>query len=415
MFTISMRRSFLTLLVAVPLVLSGCSVHSSRSLSQSGSSVQMDTSSSSEASASVAHQGEAVQPSLSPVSTAANSVSSHVGIHQVSALRLADANTGWIAGDGQIARTDDGGAHWKTQYSGSAAVLQLFALNSKLVWATLDNGTGKSARLIRSTDGGSHWQTVGTVPNRSFLHFTNNKTAYSGSAVTTDGGATWSKLPTPPSLIGDVYYHDAANGWAVQSGKGKFMFLHTADEGKHWSTVMTRAAEAMPLDSLIRSTGKNDAWIELIGGSGMTQTSYSLFHTSDGGKSWLPAIVKNGAGSGPAPGFTMNDTGKYPSGTGSSPGALYVVNPQTAFMGGQCMACDHPNTLTETTNGGKSWSVRKGEFDGYGPQFLSASDASHVWLVTTENEKPSVLYTSADGGRSWHTTYTFNKPKPVTK
>ncbi|MNG30239.1 hypothetical protein D3C84_1158220 [compost metagenome] len=79
------------------------------------------------------------------------------------------------------------------------------------------------------------------------------------------------------------------------------------------------------------------------------------------------------------------------------------------------MACDHPNSLAETTNGGKGWSLREDEFDGFGTQFIAASDANHVWLVTTDYEQPSVLYTSADGGRNWHKAFTFNKPKPSTK
>ncbi|MFP3381869.1 hypothetical protein SB767_36740, partial [Bacillus sp. SIMBA_069] len=50
---------------------------------------------------------------------------------------------------------------------------------------------------------------------------------------------------------------------------------------------------------LIRSAGPQDAWIECIGDTGMTQTSYSLFHTADGGKSWQTVIAKSTAGAGP--------------------------------------------------------------------------------------------------------------------
>jgi len=387
----------LTLLIALSLTIAGCQ----------SSSAHTGQPQKAEAEAPV-DAGVSATPASTSTSTKPTTPAPTVSIGHVTALRLADVHTGWIAGDGQIARTDDGGAHWKQQYAGSAAVLQLFALSSDKVWATLDNGSGKSAKLIRSTDGGSHWTAVGTVPNQSFLHFTNDKTAFSGSAVTKDGGVTWTETKKPASLVGDVYYHDAANGWAVQGGKGKFTFLHTSDGGRNWRVVMTRTSEVDPVGSVIRSTGANDAWIELIGDSGMTQTSYSLFHTTDGGKSWLPAIVKNGAGSGPAPGFTMEDSGHYPSGSGTGPGALYVVNPQTAFMGGQCMACDNPNTVAETTNGGKSWSVRKDELAGYGSQYIAATDASHVWLVATDHEQPSVLYTSADGGRSWRKAFAFD-------
>jgi len=344
--------------------------------------------------------------------TTATPVSTAVSITEVTALRLADAKTGWIGGSGQIAFTKDGGSHWQLQYRGSARVRQIFALNASKVWAVLGSDESKSWRVIRSTDGGAHWKEAGTVPSGAFLHFTNNTTGFAGRYMTKDGGATWTKLSVPSSLVGEVYYHDAANGWAVQSAKGKYSFLRTSDGGATWKTVLSRKSEVTPTGSIIRSAGKNDAWIELIGESGMTQTSYALFHTTDGGANWLPAIVHNTAGAGPAPGFTNADTG-YFGGTSGGPGELYVVNSQTAFMGGQCMACDNANTIMETTDGGKSWAVRKTEFAGYGQQLIAAADAKHAWLITNDYASSSVLYTTADGGKKFSTIHTFAKPKTV--
>ncbi|MBB6730206.1 WD40/YVTN/BNR-like repeat-containing protein [Cohnella zeiphila] len=350
--------------------------------------------------------------SSAPQTTPVSSEAPKAYMGQVTALRLADDKIGWVGGKGWIARTDDGGARWTVQYSqGSDEIHQLFALNSQKVWATVVGGSGSGVTLIRSTDGGAHWSKVGTVPNDGFLHFTSDTTAFSGNAMTTDGGKTWTKLSVPSHAVGDVYFHDKANGWAVQKGDGKFYFLHTSDAGKTWKNVFTRTNTAELNGAVIRSTGKDDAWIELIGGSGMSQTSYSLFHTADGGKSWLPSAWRNGAGSGPAPGFKMDDE-SVPDDSSAGPGDLYVVNPQTAFMGRQCSACDQPNSVMETTDGGKSWAVRKDEFGGYGTQFVAATDAKHVWLITTENEASPVLYTSADGGVQWKKVHAFEKAKP---
>ncbi|MBB3113205.1 photosystem II stability/assembly factor-like uncharacterized protein [Paenibacillus phyllosphaerae] len=351
------------------------------------------------------------EPAEQSGSAAENPAQRALAISTVTALRLADAKTGWATGDGQIARTDDGGAHWEVQRMGDGPVVQLFALSSSKVWATLGSADGKSAKLIQSTDGGKTWTEAGTVPNQAYLHFTDDRTAFSGNYMTTDGGANWQALNVPDQVAGDVYFHDLNNGWAVQSGKGKYSLMHSADGGKTWKAQLTKTGvEAETLGTVIRSTGKDDAWIEIIGGSGMSQTSYALFHTSDGGKNWLPAIVKHGAGSGPAPGFTMEDD-KYPSGTGNGPGALYVVDPKTAFAGGRCSACDKPNSISVTTDGGKTWTASKEEFAGFGTQYIAAADAKHVWLVTTDAEAPSVMYTSADGGKTWSKAFTFDKPK----
>ncbi|WP_238162526.1 YCF48-related protein [Cohnella sp. AR92] len=328
---------------------------------------------------------------------------------EVTALRLADDRTGWAGGEGWIARTDDGGATWNQQYSEPYQVVQIFALNDSKVWATLDIGSSKGLRLIHSSNGGKSWSEVGVVPNRGFLHFLNDNDGFVGNARTKDGGATWIQLKTPENTVGDVYFHDLNNGWAVQKGKGKFTFLHSADGGKSWTKILSRETDVDPTGVAIRSTGKDDAWIEVVGDTGMNQTSYSLFHTKDGGMTWTPAIAKDTAGGGPAPGFTGDAKGNS-TGTGSKPGQLYAVNPSIAFMGGDCPACDNGTSIMATADGGNSWTASKQEFSGYGEGQIAAVDAKHVWLIATDYTEPSVLYTSDDGGVSWKKIHEFDKP-----
>lgn len=384
---------------------------SSGSTNGDGSSSSVDegqpsgtTNTSSPSDSSGSGNGTSSGAEATPISTSASTITN------VTALRLADAKTGWIGGNGQIAFTKDGGATWKAQYRGSVEIHQIFALSASKVWAVLGSETSASWKLIRSTDGGAHWKDAGTVPSGSFLHFTSDKVGFVGSYMTKDGGATWRELAEPNNIVGEAYFHDVANGWAVQNGNGKYNFLHTSDGGATWKTVMSRKSEVEPTGSVIRSAGKNDAWIELIGDSGMTQTSYALFHTTDGGKSWLPAVVHNTAGAGPAPGFSYDDKG-YFGGTGSSPGQLYVVNSSTAYMGGRCMACDNANTIMETTDGGKSWTVRAGQFAGYGELLIAAADAKHAWMITNDYSSSSVLYTTTDGGKKFSAIHKYAKPK----
>jgi hypothetical protein len=328
-----------------------------------------------------------------------------INMSTVTAVRLADFNTGWVGGKGWIAKTTSGGKNWAVVYQGSGTVQQLFALNHSDVWATLNQG-GNSLRLLHSSDGGHHWTLIGTTPNQAYLHFTSKSIALSGNAISQNGGKTWHSLSTPKSMVGDAYFHDVKNGWAVTQSNKVFYVKRTIDGGKSWKIVMTKKFLSPLNGAMIRSAGTNDAWIELIGGSGMTQTSYSVFHTTDGGKSWKTVIANSTAGGGPAPGFSLGYN-KGPINKGSKPGPLYVVNPQVAFMGGSCQACDKPNSIGWTKNGGKTWVNSKATYKGYGEAYLAISDANHGWWITTENTKPSDMYTTSDGGIHWKQVHIF--------
>jgi photosystem II stability/assembly factor-like uncharacterized protein len=416
-------RNLLLIGALLPVLLAGCQSKANMPAADS------PTASSSDTGAPSASAGEAATDSPAPAtdsqsaspsdtataapSPTAKPADGNVSMGNLTALRLADFKSGWAGGAGWIARTDDSGASWTVQYEDIFAVKQIFALNTQQAWATMDIGDGKGVNLIQTTDGGKHWTAVGMVPNYAFLHFVSDKEAFSGNARTTDGGKSWMKLSVPDGAVGDVYYHDKLNGWAVTQTVGKkFSFLHTNDGGKSWATVRSQAWEG-EIGTIIHSAGKKDAWIELIGDSGMSQTSYSLFHTADGGKSWTPVVANNTAGAGPAPGYKGTET-NVPSNTGSKPGVLYVVNTTTAFLGGTCPACDNSNTMGHTTDGGKTWVNGKAAFPGYGEQLLAAADAKHVWWINTDSEKPAVMYTSSDGGANWVKTHTFDQPDSDT-
>ncbi|WP_409344655.1 WD40/YVTN/BNR-like repeat-containing protein [Paenibacillus sp. MBLB4367] len=348
-------------------------------------------------------------PSAKPTAAA------HTG--KVTAVRLADAKSGWTGGEGWIARTDDAGKTWSMQYQGAGTVRQLFALNGQDAWATLDGSNegseAGSYSLLNTADGGKHWAKTGAVPNQGFLHFVSKSEAYSANAKTTDGGKTWSSLPVPERMVGDAYFHDAKNGWAVTQDKEKASIVRTTDGGKAWTTVMSRPIADPLAGTVIRSAGANDAWVEWIGGSGMTQTSYSLFHSSDGGKQWQTVLANSTAGAGPAPGIAIDDK-QGAKNAGSGPGPLYVVNPSAAFMGGYCGACDLPNTVGKTTDGGKTWINGAQSIEGYAGALLAMADDKQGWWIGTDNTAPSVMYTTSDGGAHWSKAHTFDKPKSAS-
>lgn len=78
------------------------------------------------------------------------------------------------------------------------------------------------------------------------------------------------------------------------------------------------------------------------------------------------------------------------------------------------MACDKPNTIGWTKDGGKTWVNGNQSFDGYGEELVAFADADHGWLICTDNTKPSEMYTTSDGGKHWRKTYTFERPKQAS-
>ncbi|WML43913.1 hypothetical protein [Neobacillus sp. PS3-40] len=424
-----LKNKMIMLVLSISLVLTGCStvVHQKTSdvKTESKNQTSQQTTNSSSASINTGTNqssgtttdtsggankspGTTANPSgILPIQPVKNTTALQNNVNRslVTAVRLADFNTGWVGGNGWIAKTTSGGKKWAVVYQGSGTVKQLFALNHSDVWATLNQG-GTNLRLLKSSDGGKHWAFIGIVPTNSFLHFTSKTTALSGKYLSQDGGKRWISLPTPKRMVGDAYFHDVKNGWAVTQSNNVFYVKRAINGGKSWSTVMTKSLFSPLAGAMIRSAGTNDAWIELIGGTGMNQTAYSVFHTIDGGKSWKTVIANSTAGGGPAPGFGL-EYNNGPNNMGAKPGPLYVVNPQIAFMGGSCPACDIPNSIGWTKDAGKTWINSNVTLKGYGEAYLAIADEKHGWWITTENEKPSTMYTTSDGGLHWNQIHIF--------
>ncbi len=421
---IYIKRSILTALgLGLSLVLAACSSEGNQESKQTSNASIADKESSKSQTSKTNHSSDKNSDSTSSASSGsqvngekgnitsntntppAKADNKKVDMSAVTAVRLADPQTGWVGGNGWIAKTVNGGYNWAVKYKGVGKVQQIFALNQQEVWATLNQG-GNSLRLLQSKDGGEHWTLIGTSPNKGFLHFISSNTALSGNAYSLDGGRTWRPFETPKNIVNQAYFHDLKNGWAVTQSKQVLSVQKTTDGGKNWYPVLSKKLVSPLEDAIIRSTGVNDAWIECIGDSGMTQTSYSVFHTMDGGNSWNTVIANSTSGGGPAPGFTQEDR-NGPKNKGTKPGPFYVVNPKVAFMGGSCPACDDPNSIGWTKDGGKTWVNSNETFTGYGDSYLAIADENHGWWIITENTKPSVMYTTSDGGTHWGKVHIF--------
>jgi photosystem II stability/assembly factor-like uncharacterized protein/uncharacterized protein YceK len=415
------KNKILLMFSVLLFIMAGCSSASSHKTNQPGSDTKSqvsngDTTTNTHPSGTSANSSGSSQlpgtstkssDTASPATPPATVPTPQNNMNTVTAVRLADYKTGWVGGNGWIAKTITGGKSWSIVYQGSGTVQQLFALNHSDVWAALKE-EGNTSKLLQSTDGGQHWVAAGTIPFNDFFHFISKTTVLSSNYISKDGGKTWNTLPIPGNIVGNVYFHDPKNGWAVTQSNNVFYVKRTTNAGNTWETVLSKSLASSPLNNaIIRSAGANDAWIEFIGDSGMSQTSYSVLHTSDGGKSWETVIANSTAGGGPAPGFNQNFT-NGPVNKGTKPGPLYVINPQVAFMGGFCPACDKQNSIGWTKNGGKAWINSSVSVEGNGQAFLAMADANHGWWITTDINQQSSLYTTSDGGIHWNQVHIFH-------
>src|SRR6476659_9061653 len=181
-----------------------------------------------------------------------------------------DPNRGWaVNSDGQIVHTEDGFATWQEQFHDEDSGLYLrcvgFASESRGWVGTTTPGR----QLLETSDGGTTWTQVQNLPDLAppfvcGLSIVNESVVYASGTNdpsfptrvmrTTDGGITWQgqDLSEHATLLVDIYFTDAENGWVV-GGKAalpeppdpfdprshiKPVVLRTADGGQTWTNVV---------------------------------------------------------------------------------------------------------------------------------------------------------------------------------
>jgi photosystem II stability/assembly factor-like uncharacterized protein len=151
---------------------------------------------------------------------------------------------GWIAGDGSILRTHDGGQHWDIVRQDLFPYQEVFFATEQLGWVTLKD-TGE---FLLTKDGGEHWVRLSGPPSygnwpthvacTTNLHcFVSAMRLYS----TNDGGASWKQVSTGLSQQNSYfgYVGISARGELIALGtlrktKGGAFALTSRDSGATW-------------------------------------------------------------------------------------------------------------------------------------------------------------------------------------
>lgn len=222
-----------------------------------------------------------------------------------------DAENGWAVGDkATFVRTVDGGKTWKAgkilsdeKLSADEALLAQEPVLYGVRFLDPQTGwvVGEFGNIYHTTDGGVSWRTQqetligadGTfdaldIPTFFGVSFANARSGVTAGletklARTDDGGATWKFDQTAiKDSTGDPLYQPFlfpdTTGWAVGAAG---TVVQRAAPGVPWQ----RVSLGMEVNTWLRGVyfrDQNDGWV--VGGYGL------ILHTTDGGKTWLPAL-----------------------------------------------------------------------------------------------------------------------------
>ena len=339
-------------------------------------------------------------------------------LHGVATLDLATAIA--VGDGGTIMRTNDGGATWTFQQSGTFnALLAVSFVDANTGWAV-----GQGPTILSTRDGGNTWiSQFGDGPdiqlNSVFFLDVNTGWAVGGAFPpnprqvgiimrTTDGGNSWGYQETldPPELDG-VFFVDANTGWAV--GRGRTI-LSTRDGGATW----TNQHSGVGLSAEMGPVYWNRSVFFVDANTGWAVGAEMIVGTTDGGATWVPQYF--GLASLHAVAFTDALTGfavGYSAGSGdgvivatSNGGATWASqsSPTSATLLGVSFA--DPDTgiavgtsgaVVQTIDAGNTWEPLSSttlSSDLYAVTFVNAGTG---WAVGGHGS----IFSTTDGGDSW--------------
>lgn len=317
----------------------------------------------------------------------------------MAALKMLDAQTGWAvaeAADGsddRILRTFDGGATWRE------------VTPPQPVDATAEIGQGAT---LTALNGNQAWVTYynrigGPLANPVFVW------------RTADGGATWqASLPLDASdvemyLPSDLVFVDSANGWLLAHvGAGMshdyVVVFHTTDGGLSWVRQVDPYNEALPQSCSKTGLAFADAQTGWITGDcfGVQPGAPYLQRTTDGGATWqaveLPAPDS-------APALYQTDT------IACGVQAPAYAASQAVVLPVECRDLNSSQVSTylyRTQDAGAQWDSRAIPGDFQSALFLDAATGWVLMAPNGEGDTPRDLLVTTDSAAS------LTKAKTVT-
>jgi len=297
-------------------------------------------------------------------------------------------------------------AQWYPQNSGTTKNL------NAVIFSDANNGlaVGDSGTVLRTNDGGTSWTPVitGITNNFTGMCFVDANKVWAITGIksefynefpdsgiilhSTDCGITWTdQITMPLTLLNDITFIDADNGWAVGTSKDSLnwdieysIILRTSNGGTTWAqqlidTIPPVIGAHVPITN-IDFVNSSTGWI-ISTSIGMGSAS-SIHKTTDGGNTWSFQFVTNGWRY-----SSLNDIifrGFY--GSGIAVGNLSINLGTSKAL------------IISTSDGGANWSQILLDLPRLNDVFFLG------WPYQTEGTivgEEGVILRTADGGLSW--------------
>ena len=173
---------------------------------------------------------------------------------------------------------------------------------------------------------------------------------------TVDGGSTWCRYRVPGAPARQsvqapvVNVQSPQSVWVAWAGKKTLTVLHSTDGGRQWLTYTRPVPPVVVTVQQIVWVSAADGWIQALSEGVMIQGDTSIFHTSNGGRSWT--MVSSASGYVPNPVGTPD---ALPEIDEPMPMAFSTAEGGWAAVGQ--FVVTHPTraTLYRTTDAGRHW------------------------------------------------------------
>lgn len=298
---------------------------------------------------------------------------------------ILDENNIFICGDnGVILKSTDGGENWQV-------LTNFVAFNNWLSVCFPNSNTGfvcggLSPAGMKTNDGGVTWDSM-DMNNSSFivnaLYFTDdvNGSACGDAhdaqlylAYTRNGGETWTRTPSPPAPPPDTFpkydlhFPSSSVGYACGD---RGTIIKTTDGGRTWSSIPSAG------------TGRNFTVFFTDNNTGFVGGSAGIYRTTNGGFSWTrvyDAQVFDIFFINSQVGYACGDSGKIYKTVNGGTNWTAITTPTTRnlnalfFIGNTGYAVGDGGTVLKTTDG-TNWQLEPIPFKG---------NLNEIWMISEE-------------------------------